>query len=84
MFPRYVLGAPLWQLFAAWALLAVPALLIGLGALLMTSDVMLSRFQQATTELQNIDNDRYSSIGHRAYNYKTTPRLMKSSKIVTL
>ena len=58
------------------ALLAVPALLIGLGALLMTSDVMLSRFQQATTELQNIDNDRYSSIGHRAYNYKTTPRLI--------
>ena len=58
------------------ALLAVPALLIGLGALLMTSDVMLSRFQQATTELQNIGNDRYSSIGHRAYNYKTTPRLI--------
>jgi len=58
------------------ALVAVPILLIGLGALLMTSDVMLSRFQQATTELQNIDNDRFSSIGHRAYNYKTTPRLI--------
>jgi len=58
------------------ALVAVPILLIGLGALLMTSDVMLSRFQKATTELQNIDNDRFSSIGHRAYNYKTTPRLI--------
>ena len=58
------------------ALLAAPIMLIGLGALLMTSDVMLSRFQQVTTELQNIDNDRYSSIGHRAYNYKTTPRLI--------
>jgi O-antigen ligase len=58
------------------ALVAVPILLIGLGTLLMTSDVMLSRFQQATTELQNSDNDRYSSIGHRAYNYKTTPRLI--------
>lgn len=58
------------------ALVAVPILLIGAGALLMTSDVMLSRFQQATTQLQNIDNDRFSSIGHRAYNYKTTPRLI--------
>jgi len=58
------------------ALVAVPILLIGLGALLMTSDAMLSRFQQATTQLQNIDNDRSSSIGHRAYNYKTTPRLI--------
>jgi O-antigen ligase len=58
------------------ALLAVPILLIGLGALLMTSDVMLSRFQKASIELQNIDNDRKSSIGHRAYNYKTTPRLI--------
>ncbi|WP_445780344.1 O-antigen ligase family protein [Shewanella sp.] len=58
------------------ALLAVPILLIGLGALLMTSDVMLGRFQQATTELQKIDNDNFSSIGHRAYNYKTTPRLI--------
>ena len=58
------------------ALLAVPILLIGLGALLMTSEVMLSRFQQATIELQNVDNDRKSSIGHRAYNYKTTPRLI--------
>jgi O-antigen ligase len=58
------------------ALVAVPILLIGVGALLMTSDVMLSRFQQATTQLQNIDNDRFSSIGHRAYNYKTTPRLI--------
>jgi len=58
------------------ALVAVPILLIGVGALLMTSDVMLSRFQQATTQLQNIDNDRFSSIGHRAYNYKTTPHLI--------
>jgi O-antigen ligase len=58
------------------ALLAVPILIIGLAALLMTSDLMLSRFQQATTELQNSDTDRYSSIGHRAYNYKTTPRLI--------
>lgn len=58
------------------ALLAVQILIIGLAALLMTSDLMLSRFQQATTELQNSDTDRYSSIGHRAYNYKTTPRLI--------
>ena len=29
------------------ALVALPILLVGLGALLMTSDVMLSRFQQA-------------------------------------
>ena len=58
------------------ALLGAPILLIGLGALLMTSDVMLSRVQQAKTELQNIDNDRRTSIGHRAYNYITTPRLI--------
>ena len=58
------------------ALLSLPILLIGLGALLMTSDVMLTRFQQALTELQNIDSDRSTSIGHRAYNYKTTPRLV--------
>ena len=58
------------------ALLGAPILLIGLGALLMTSDGMLSRFQQAKTELQNIDNDRRTSIGNRAYNYTTTPRLI--------
>ena len=63
------------------ALLSLPVALIGLGALLMTSDVMLSRFKQATTELQNIDNDRYSSIGHRAYNYKITPRLIAEKPV---
>ena len=58
------------------ALLTVPILIIVLATLLMTSDLMLSRLQQARTELQNRDTDRYSSIGHRAYNYKTTPRLI--------
>jgi O-antigen ligase len=58
------------------ALFAVLFMLIGLGALLMTSDVMLSRFMDAATQLQTIDTDRYSSIGHRAYNYKTAPRLI--------
>lgn len=58
------------------ALIALPILLIGLGALLMSSDVLMSRFQQAATELHNVDDDRYSSIGHRVYNYKTTPRLI--------
>ena len=63
------------------ALLAAPILLIGLGALLMTSDVMLSRFKDAATQLQTIDTDRYSSIGHRAYNYKTTPRLISEKPL---
>jgi O-antigen ligase len=64
------------------ALLSLPILLIGLGALLMTSDVMLTRFQQAITELQNIDSDRSTSIGHRAHNYKTTPRLIAEKPLV--
>lgn len=64
------------------ALVAAPILLIGLGALLTTSDVMLSRFQKATTQLQNIDNDRFSSIGERAYNYKTTPRLIAEKPLL--
>ena len=58
------------------ALVALPILLVGLGALLMTSDVMLSRFQQAKAEFQNIESDRLTSIGHRAYNYISTPRLI--------
>jgi len=57
-------------------LLALPVLVIGIGALVMTSDLLLSRFQKSTTELQNSANDRFSSIGHRIYNYKTTPRLI--------
>ena len=63
------------------ALLALPVALIGLGALLMTSELMLNRFQQATSELQNMDQDRYSSIGQRAYNYKTTLRLIAEKPV---
>ena len=57
-------------------LLAIPILLIGLGALLMSSDAMLSRFKYAATQPQTIYTGNDSTIGIRAYNYRTTSRLI--------
>lgn len=64
-------------------------IIIGIGTiigaltiLLATSETMLSRFQQAVAEAQLHDKDPHSSIGHRIFNYKITPELIKDRPIL--
>lgn len=63
------------------ALIAIPVAVLALGVLLASSDVMVARFKQATVELANAEADRYSSIGHRIYNYKLAPKLIAEKPI---
>lgn len=54
--------------------------LAGVGFLMAiafgSSTMLQSRFSQAIEEAQRHDVDQMSSIGHRLYNYKITPRLI--------
>lgn len=62
-----------------WAT-AVGVLLLGVGVL--SSQTMRARFDLALTEVQQHDVNRTSSIGHRLYNYKTTPRLIAEKPLL--
>jgi O-antigen ligase len=71
-----------WASYVIWVLRGV-RLVLGLALLVMaaglaysSSDFLRQRFQQAITEARNAEADPHSSIGHRLYNYKTTPRMI--------
>lgn len=64
------------QLRGKIAVMAMLGALLTLGALLASSDIMRARFDMAISEAQRHDTDLNTSIGHRLYNYKTTPRLI--------
>lgn len=64
----------------AWGALVGGVLL--LGGLLATSDTMRERFALAMTEAQQHDTNNASSIGHRLYNYKTTPKLIAEKPLL--
>jgi O-antigen ligase len=66
----------LTQLKGKTAWLAILAGVLLLGGLLASSDTMRARFDKAIAEAKLHDTDNASSIGHRLYNYKTTPRLV--------
>lgn len=55
---------------------------VSLGVLVFsTSDSMQSRFSLAWQEWQHADVDVFSNIGHRLYNYKITPALIRESPV---
>lgn len=62
-------------------LLLAAIVMIGL---LASSEAMRDRFSMAVTEFQRSDVDNMTSIGHRLYNYKTTPILVSESPIIGL
>jgi len=53
-------------------------------AAVVTSQGMLGRFELAMTEAKRSSVDNVSSIGHRLYNYKKTPELIKQNPIFGL
>ena len=72
------------QLRGRQAMVAVLMAVLALGVLLTNSDAMRSRFAQAIAEAQRHDVDNTTSIGHRLYNYKTTPRLIEQAPVLGL
>jgi O-antigen ligase len=81
-------------LFAAWAsyvLWVLRGVRLALGFVLLfvaaaiaysSSDFLRGRFQQAVVEARNAQADPFSSIGHRLYNYKTTPRMIAQKPVL--
>ncbi|MEY4710742.1 MAG: hypothetical protein RIS88_192, partial [Pseudomonadota bacterium] len=81
-------------LFAAWAsyvVFVMRGLRLALGVMLLlaaaavaysSSDFLRGRFQQAVVEARNAEADPFSSIGHRLYNYKTTPRMIAEKPLL--
>jgi O-antigen ligase len=81
-------------LFATWASYVVytlrgKRLVLGMVVLIgavavaySSSDYLRGRFQQAVAEARNADADPASSIGHRLYNYKTTPRMIAEKPLL--
>lgn len=57
---------------------ALALLVVLLGAGLMTSQTMLQRFERGIAEAEQSDENHVSSIGHRLYNYRKVPELIKS------
>ena len=55
-------------------------ILIG-GTLLLSSEIQQSRIKQAITETDQHEVNNQSSIGHRLYNYKITPKLVLEAPI---
>ena len=48
---------------------------------LLTSQIITQRFELAVVEAKRADVDNVSSIGHRLYNYKKTPKLILENPI---
>lgn len=77
-----------WASYVVWVLRGT-RLLLGVFFLLgaaavaySSSDYLRGRFQQAITEARNAEADPFSSIGHRLYNYKTTPRMIAEKPLL--
>lgn len=65
------------------SLLVGAALIVSLiVAAVVTSDAMRARIAQAWTEAMHHQVDIQSSIGHRLYNYKITPRLIAQNPLL--
>lgn len=62
-------------------LLVLPLLAIAIAAAALSSSVMRARIDQAQTEFLNRNEDVFSSIGHRLYNWKTTPKLIAENPV---
>jgi O-antigen ligase len=60
-----------WRLMFATLSLALLAY-----ASYVSSEHLRNRFNQGVSEALQAENDRLTSIGHRLYNYKTTPRMI--------
>jgi O-antigen ligase len=65
-----------------YLLLLAPVLLAVLVAILSSSDILRGRFDQAFEEFAQRDSNNFSSIGHRAYNYKITPQLIAQRPVI--
>ena len=63
-------------------ILLVFALLVALITLLATSSIIQSRFELGAQELSSSTQDRFSSIGHRVNNYKTTTQMIMDAPII--
>lgn len=63
------------------ALYALPVLLVVMAAATMSSSVMRERIEQTQLEFFHRNSDTFSSIGHRLYNWKTTPQLIAEKPV---
>lgn len=61
---------------------ALPVMVAVILIALSSSKVLSDRFALGWNEFVNRDADVLTSVGHRAYNYKKTPRLIAESPIV--
>ena len=59
-----------------WLVRSLLGVALLIAAAFSSSTLLQSRFTQAIEEAQRHDVDQMSSIGHRLYNYKITPRLI--------
>lgn len=62
--------------------IGLPVLVLLVAGVLASSSVMRERIALGWTEFAKRDVDVMSSIGHRAYNYRTVPKMMAESPIV--
>jgi O-antigen ligase len=65
---------------ALWAMLI--ASVLGLGIALMSSSLLMQRFEKAVVEARQSDLDNKTAIGHRLYNYRKTPELIKEKPLL--
>lgn len=62
--------------------IGLPVLVLLVAGVLASSSVMRERMALGWAEFAKRDVDVMSSIGHRAYNYRTVPKMMAESPIV--
>ena len=62
--------------------IGLSVLVLVMSGVLASSSVMRERVALGWAEFGNRDVDEMSSIGHRAYNYRTVPKMMAESPIV--
>ncbi len=77
-----------WGSYVVWVLrgtrfiLGVVLLLVAATIAYSSSDFLRGRFELAVAEARNAEADPFSSIGHRLYNYKTTPRMIAEKPLL--
>lgn len=59
----------------------LPALVLAIGVLGLGSSVMRDRIEQAQVEFLHRNEDVFSSIGHRLYNWRKTPALIAEAPV---
>jgi O-antigen ligase len=62
--------------------IGLPVLVLLVAMVLVSSSVMRERIALGWTEFAKRDVDVMTSIGHRAYNYRTVPKMIAESPIV--